>query len=317
MTDSRAIENVAIIGGGLMGQGIAEVAAKSGFATTLIKASGRSGEETFARIEKSLNKAVSRGKLSADDAATALSNLTVTGERDALASADIVIESVIEDLDTKKELFAGLMGVVPEHCIFASNTSTLRIQDLAPEGAEGRTIGLHFFSPVPAMKLVELAYLEATPDRIKDSATVFVESLGKTPVPVLDSTGFIVNRLLVPYLLGAVAAYAQGLAPAPNIDTAMKLGCAHPVGPLMLCDLIGLDIVYSMSKLLYQDFGDARFKPPALLRRLVEDGNLGKKSGAGFYDHSERPAVPNTAVWTLICENRLVADESRIAATNV
>lgn len=311
MTVSKSIGNVAIIGGGLMGQGIAEVAAKSGFATTLIKASGGSGEETYARIEKSLNKAVSRGKLSAEDAAAALANLTVSGERDALATADIVIESVIEDLKTKKELFAGLMGVVPDHCIFASNTSTLRIHDLAPVGAEDRTIGLHFFSPVPAMKLVELAYLAATPESVKDVATAFVESLGKTPIPVLDSTGFIVNRLLVPYLLGAIAAYAQGLAPAPNIDTAMKLGCAHPVGPLMLSDLIGLDIVYNMAKLLYKDFGDSRFKPPALLRRLVQEGHLGKKSGSGFYDHGERPPVPNAAVWALIREGRHHDDEPR------
>ncbi|MCP4449389.1 MAG: 3-hydroxybutyryl-CoA dehydrogenase [Myxococcales bacterium] len=300
MSNSKAIQNVAIIGGGLMGQGIAQVSAKSGFATTLIKASGNGAAPTRARIETSLNRAVEKGKLGAEDAAGALSRLTVTGDRDALASADIVIESIIEDLETKKQLFAGLVDVVPAHCIFASNTSTLRIRDLAPASAVDRTIGLHFFSPVPAMRLVELAYLEATPDSVQDSATAFVEGLGKTPIPVLDSSGFIVNRLLVPYLLGAVAAYAQGLAPAPNIDTAMKLGCAHPVGPLMLCDLIGLDIVYSMSKLLYRDFGDARFEPPALLGRLVEEGHLGKKSGAGFYDHSQRPAVPNATVWQFI-----------------
>jgi 3-hydroxybutyryl-CoA dehydrogenase len=314
MRDSKAIRNVAIIGGGLMGRGIAEVAAKSGFATTLIKASGQGAEATRARIEKSLNKAVERGKLASEDAAAALARLTVTGERDALASADIVIESIIEDLDTKRELFLGLIDVVPEHCLFASNTSTLRIQDLAPQGAAGRTIGLHFFSPVPAMRLVELAYLEATPEEAKARATEFVEALGKTPIPVLDSSGFIVNRLLVPYLLGAVAAYAQGLAPAPNIDTAMKLGCAHPVGPLMLCDLIGLDIVYSMSKLLYRDFGDARFKPPALLRRLVQEGHLGKKSGAGFYDHSQRPAVPNDTVWQLISAGRIASEDLQTAA---
>lgn len=288
-----------------MGQGIAEVATKSGFTTTLIKASGRGADETLARIEKSLNKAVEREKLSQEGAASALACLTVTGERDALTTADIVIESIIEDLNTKKELFLGLVDVVPAHCLFASNTSTLRIEDLAPAGAEDRTIGLHFFSPVPAMRLVELAYLQATPEEAKTRAIAFVEALGKTPIPVLDSSGFIVNRLLVPYLLGAIAAYAQGLAPATNIDTAMKLGCAHPVGPLMLCDLIGLDIVYSMSKLLFRDFGDARFKPPALLRRLVQKGHLGKKSGAGFYDHSQRPAIPNDAVWQLISEGRI------------
>jgi 3-hydroxybutyryl-CoA dehydrogenase len=300
MSDSEAITNVVIIGGGLMGRGIAEVSAASGFSTTLIKASGKGAEATQAKIEKSLGKAVERGKLSGAEATAALAKLTVTGEREALAQADVVIESIIEDLEIKKKLFASVLDSIPDSCILASNTSTLRIKDLAPASARERTIGLHFFSPVPAMDLVELAYLESTHDDVKRRATDFVEALGKTPIPVLDATGFIVNRLLVPYLLGAIAAYDQGLAAAPHVDNAMQLGCRHPVGPLMLSDLIGLDIVYSMSKLLYEAFEDARFAPPALLARLVEEGNLGKKSGKGFYDHGQRPALPNEALWLQI-----------------
>ncbi len=297
MSDLQVIKKVVIIGGGLMGQGIAEVCAKTGHSTTLIKASGQGAEATYGKIEKSLKRAVERGKLSGADASVALSHLVVTGDRDALGEADIVIESIIEDLDTKKELFAGLIDKIPAHCVLASNTSTLRIRDMAPEGAAQRTIGLHFFSPVPAMSLVELAYLEATPEEVKAVATTFVEALGKTPIPVLDATGFIVNRLLVPYLLGAIAAYDDGLAAAPHVDQAMLLGCRHPVGPLMLSDLIGLDIVYSMSKLLYREFEHARFEPPALLAKMVADGLLGKKSGKGFYDHSQRPAVPNDELY--------------------
>ncbi len=300
MPDSVAIANVVIIGGGLMGRGIAQVSACRGFSTTLIKASGNGADAALAKIETRLSKAVERGRLSGEDATAALANLTVTGKREALAEADVVIESIIEDLEIKKELFTKVLDSLPSHCILASNTSTLRIRDLAPEGAADRSIGLHFFSPVPAMDLVELAYLESTQDEVKRKATEFVEALGKTPIPVLDAAGFIVNRLLVPYLLGAIAAYDQGLASAPHVDTAMQLGCRHPVGPLMLSDLIGLDIVYSMSKLLYEAFEDARFAPPALLARLVEEGQLGKKSGKGFYDHSQRPAIPNEELWQQI-----------------
>lgn len=304
-SDSGKITRVVIIGGGLMGQGIAEVSALSGLRTTLVKASGQGADQTRARIEKSLNKSIERGKLSSELASAALARLVVTGDRSVVSEADIVIESIVEDLDIKKELFAGLASVIPAHCILASNTSTLRIEDLAPRSVMERTIGLHFFSPVPAMSLVELAYLQNTQDEVKQRATAFVETLGKTPIPVLDATGFIVNRLLVPYLLGAIVAYDQALASAAHIDTAMKLGCRHPVGPLMLSDLIGLDIVYSMSRLLFSAFADARFAPPELLVRMAERNQLGKKTGKGFYDHSQRPAAPNEELWQEIRAGRL------------
>jgi 3-hydroxybutyryl-CoA dehydrogenase len=314
MTSTKRIHNVAIIGGGLMGTGIAEVAALSGFTTLLIKGSGGDPAPTRARVETSIAKGVERGKLTPEQAEDALARLTVTADRSGLASADLVIESIIEDLPTKQALFGELVGRVPEHCILASNTSTLRISELAPEGAADRTIGLHFFSPVPAMKLVEVAYMDTTRPELLASAKNFVEALGKTPIPVVDSCGFIVNRLLVPYLVGAIAAYSQGLAPAQHVDEAMRLGCGHPVGPLMLCDLIGLDIVYAMAKLLYHEFGDDRFRPPALLRRLVQDGMLGKKSGIGFYDYSQRPPVPNASVWKLISEGELRTPSAQLAS---
>lgn len=295
------ITKVGVVGAGLMGTGIAEVCALAGLPTVLVKATAGDPQKGLERVKASLNKRLTRGKLSEDDVARALSNLSATCDRDALSDCDLIIESIVEDLATKRELFADLASRVPEHAVFASNTSTLRIRDIADGGGRPeRTIGLHFFSPVPAMSLVELAHLPDTADGVVAAAEAFVAKLGKTAIPVLDSTGFMVNRLLVPYLLNAIQAYSEGLAGADQIDSAMKLGCGHPVGPLALSDLIGLDVVYAMAKLLYKDFGEARYRPPALLRRLVQDGNLGRKTKLGFFDYSTRPAVPHAAVWELI-----------------
>lgn len=304
-TSNNNVKTVGVIGAGLMGTGIAEVTALRGFDTILCRGSGGDASRARERLETSLRRQVDRGKLSADDCDRALARLTFTSDRDAIAQSDLLIESVIEDLGVKQALLSDLAGRSDEHTIFASNTSTLRIAELADERARDRTIGLHFFSPVPAMSLVELAHLEDTTVDVLETATRFVDALGKTAVPVLDSTGFVVNRLLVPYLVGAISAFAQGLAPAPQIDTAMRLGCGHPVGPLALSDLIGLDVVFAMSKLLYKDFHDERYRPPALLRRLVQEGHVGKKSGRGFYDYSTRPATPNEELWGLVSGQNL------------
>jgi len=184
--------------------------------------------------------------------------------------------------------------------VLATNTSTLRLRDLAAPPYEDRLVGMHFFSPVPAMSLVELAHLPGTRPEVVRACRGVIEQMGKTAVPVIDSAGFVVNRLLVPYLVGAIAAYAQGLAGAVEIDTAMKLGCNHPIGPLALCDLIGLDVVLAMSKLLYREFADDRFRPPPILRRMVHDGQLGRKTGLGFYDYSAAPPVPNKVLAALV-----------------
>jgi 3-hydroxybutyryl-CoA dehydrogenase len=293
------IRTVGIVGAGLMGTGIAEVTAGAGFETVVVKATAQgSPDAARKRVEASLAKAVEKGALGAAERDATLGRIVWTADRGALAEADLVIESVIEDLPVKRRLFADLDGIVRRDGIFASNTSTLRIGDIVREARGGRadrTLGLHFFSPVPAMKLVELAHLPGTAPAVLEAAGRFVARLGKTAVPVLDSTGFVVNRLLVPYLIGAIAAYEQGLARPEEIDTAMHLGCGHPMGPLALSDLIGLDVVYGMAKLLYAEFHDNRYRPPALLRRLVQAGHLGRKSLLGIYDYRSDPARANGA----------------------
>jgi 3-hydroxybutyryl-CoA dehydrogenase len=295
------IQKVGIVGAGLMGTGIAEVTAAAGLEAVVIKATPGSPDGARGRVERSLDKRVQKGKLSADAAGEILGRIQWSGDRDALAGTDLVIESVVEDLDVKGELFADLGRRLSDTTIFASNTSTLRISEIARRGGRlDRTIGLHFFSPVPAMKLVEIAHMNETPPAVLEAAGAFVKALGKTAVPVLDSTGFVVNRLLVPYLIGAIAAYEHGLARPEEIDTAMRLGCGHPVGPLALSDLIGLDVVYTMAKLLYTEFHDVRYQPPALLRRLVQDGHLGKKTRLGFYDYASDPPRANPEVWGLV-----------------
>lgn len=308
------IETVGIIGAGLMGTGIAEVSALAGFPTVLVKATSGEVDSVKARVNQSMSRRVERGQLDAGEADKAMTRLLFTTDRDLLGQAGLVIESIVEDLGEKRSLFADLDKRVSPRAIFASNTSTLRITDLAERGSEGgamrpdRMIGLHFFSPVPAMRLVELAHLESTAPEVLAGAGHFIERLGKTAVPVLDSTGFVVNRLLVPYLLNSMIAFEHGLAAADQIDTAMKLGCGHPMGPLALSDLIGLDIVYAMSKLLYADLRASTYRPPAILRRLVQQGHLGKKTGLGFYDYSARPAEPNRALWQLVQSGGIVAE---------
>ncbi len=299
------IQTVGIVGAGLMGTGIAEVCALAGLRTVLVRVTGGDPAAAVERVKKSLDARVARGKLEQSAADAALACLSSTSELAAVASCDLVIESIVEDLAVKRALFTSLTEQLAPHAILASNTSTLKISDLAVGPHDQRTIGLHFFSPVPMMSLVEVAHLPTTDADALAAATAFVGKLGKTAVPVLDSTGFIVNRLLVPMLTGAIAAYEQGLAPAEHIDTAMRLGCAHPLGPLALADLIGLDVVYAMAKLLYKEFGDDRFRPPALLRRLVQAGQLGKKSGLGLYDYASKPPRANTAA--LLTDERAAA----------
>jgi len=303
MTTPRDMEirTLGIVGAGLMGTGIAEVAAAAGFPTVLVKVTEGDPSAAQGRIARALGRRVDKGALSAEARDQALARLTVTSDRDALHGADLIVESIIEDLGEKRSLMRDLVRRTGEHAVLATNTSTLRLRDLAAPAYQDRLVGMHFFSPVPAMGLVELAHLPGTRPEVVRACRAVIEQMGKTAVPVVDSAGFVVNRLLVPYLIGAVAAYAQGLAGATEIDTAMKLGCNHPIGPLALCDLIGLDVVLAMSKLLYREFADDRFRPPPLLRRMVHDGQLGRKTGLGFYDYADSPPLPNKAVWALVC----------------
>jgi 3-hydroxybutyryl-CoA dehydrogenase len=294
------IRSLGIVGAGMMGTGIAEVAAASGYPTVLVKVTGGDPAAVRDRMAGALARRVDRGSLAADARDQALARLIVTSDRDALGGSDLVVESIIEDLGEKRTLLRDVARRAGGRAILASNTSTLRLRDLAAPGYGDRLVGMHFFSPVPTMTLVELAHLPDTRGEVTRACRTVIERMGKTAVPVVDSAGFVVNRLLVPYLVGAVAAYAQGLAGASDIDTAMKLGCNHPIGPLALCDLIGLDVVLAMSKLLYREFGDDRFRPPPLLRRMVHDGQLGRKTRLGFFDYTVDPPAANQALLALI-----------------
>lgn len=302
MTAMRAtdldIGSLGVVGAGLMGTGIAEVAALAGLPTVLVRCTGGDPDQARTRVARSIERRVDRGQVAREDADAALGRLTVTADRDQLRTADLVIESIIEDLDEKRALFRDLAARAGG--VLASNTSTLCLRDLVGPGYDDRLVGLHFFSPVPAMNLVEVACLPGTRPEVAAACRRLVERLGKTPVPVIDSAGFVVNRLLVPYLIGAIAAFGQGLAGQVEIDTAMKLGCGHPMGPLALCDLIGLDVVFAMSKLLHKEFGDQRYQPPPLLRRMVQDGQLGRKTKLGFYAYGAGAPVPNRSLWELV-----------------
>ena len=280
---SGEIKRVALVGAGVMGVGIVDVVAMAGFDVVWLRGSDRPPAEALARLTADHTKRVARGKLADDAAQAARARIAPSADVAAVATCDLVIETIAEDLAQKRALLARLAAHAAPHAIFASNTSTLKIDELARGIRPTRMAALHFFSPVPAMALVEVATLAATDADVAPALLAFVHALGKTPVPVADATGFIVNRLLVPYLLSAMVALQSGLASAPQIDTAMRLGCGHPLGPLALADLIGLDIVASMADLLHAEFKHPSYEAPAVLRALVAAGLLGRKSGGGFY----------------------------------
>lgn len=293
-----SLRSIGIVGTGAMGRGIAEVAAVHGFETVLVKATPGPLDGARRYIAESLGRAVKKGKLTSEALDGALTRLTLTSDLDALSGCDLVVESVIEDLDTKRALFADVEPRVSPAAVLASNTSSLPLGALASGlRAANRFVGLHFFSPVPAMKLVEIASTARTYPAAVERAQEFARALGKTPVMVSDTSGYIVNRLLVPYLLDGIAALESRVAPAESIDTAMKLGCGHPMGPLALADAIGLDVVYAMAKTMHRELNDRRYSPPALLRRLVLNQHLGKKTKLGIYDYSVDPPRENPELW--------------------
>ena len=286
------INKVGVLGCGLMGSGIAQVAAQAGYDVTVLEADQKALDKGFAGIDASLAKFVERGLekggITAPQRDEIRARLKGTQKKEDLASCDIVIEAIIENIDEKKKVYSVLDGIVKREAIFASNTSSISVTELMTATKRvDRFIGLHFFNPVPLMKLVEVVRTIATSDEVMNTAVEFGKKLGKVPVRTSDKTGFIVNRLLVPYLLDAIRAYEEGVGSIPDIDNAMKLGCGYPMGPFTLLDFVGLDTTYYITHVMYDEFKERRFASPPLLKRLVLAGWYGKKTGKGFYDWSD------------------------------
>jgi 3-hydroxybutyryl-CoA dehydrogenase len=277
---------IGVVGCGLMGSGIAEVCARAGYQVTVREIKEELLDKGLSRIEKSLSKAVARGKSSQDRADQAMARIRGTLELSDLSGSDLAIEAVVESIDLKKEVFAELDRVLPPHAILASNTSSLCITEMASVTCRGdKVLGIHFFNPVPVMPLIEFVRTILTSDETMKKVHEFGNSIGKRMVTAKDTPGFIVNRLLIPYLLDAVWSYENGLASKEDIDTAIKLGLNHPMGPLTLLDFIGLDTCLFIADAMYNEYKDPRYAAPPLLRRMVLAGHLGRKSGRGFYDY--------------------------------
>lgn len=284
-----SIARVGIVGSGIMGSGIAEAAAVNGFEVILRSRNQSTADATLAALEKSLNRQVEKGKKSEEERDAALARVTGTSDLSALKDVDLVIESVIEDLAVKKELFNELDRVTDDRTILATNTSTLPVVELAMQtGRPDKVCGVHFFNPAPVMALVELVRPITASDETMGAARQFAEACGKTPVEVKDQAGFIVNALLFPYLNNAVRLYQQGVASVADIDTAMKGGCGFPMGPFALLDLVGLDTSLAILDALYDEFRDPNYAAVPLLRRMVAAELLGRKSGQGFHDYKKK-----------------------------
>jgi 3-hydroxybutyryl-CoA dehydrogenase len=283
-----AIQKVGVVGCGLMGAGIAQVCAAAGLTTVVREVTPELVAKGLKGIEKNLTRLVEKGAITAAVSGEIRGRLSGTTVIDDLADCDLVIEAIIEQLPAKRELFAALDKICPASTIFASNTSSLTITEIAAATKRPqRFVGLHFFSPVPVMKLVEVVRTISTEPAVYEEMLAFGAKLGKTPVRAHDSTGFIVNRLLVPYLLDAIRALEEGVGSIEDIDNSMKLGCGHPMGPLTLLDFVGLDTTYYIANIMFDEFRERRFSAPPLLKRMVLSGWLGRKSGKGFYDYSD------------------------------
>lgn len=281
-----AIERIGVLGCGLMGSGIAQVSAQAGYATIVREVDQAALDRGFRRIRKFLDEGVEKGKVAAEARDQAWSHLRGTTRLEDLAECDLVVEAVVEDLEAKRDVYRALAPILPERAILASNTSSLSITELgAASGRPDRFAGLHFFNPVPLMKLVEVVRGLETADQTQRELAAFARALGKEPVMAPDRPGFIVNRLLFPYLLDAVRSHEAGLGSVEEIDAAMKLGCGHPMGPFALLDFIGLDTACAIATVMYEEFCDPAFAPPPLLKRLVIAGRLGRKTGRGFYQY--------------------------------
>lgn len=282
------IQRVGVVGCGLLGSGIAQVAAQAGYQVVVREVSQELLERGLKGIERNLDRMVEKGSLTSAERDQMVGRLRGTTRLADLRDTDLAIEAVTEQLSAKKELFAALDDLCPRTTVFASNTSSLSITELATATRRpDRFLGLHFFNPVPVMKLVEVIHAIHTDSRVLEDAIAFVERLGKTPVRTRDRTGFIVNRLLVPYLLDAVRVLEEGLASMEDIDDSMRLGCGYPMGPLTLLDFIGLDTACYIANVMFEEFKEARFATPPMLKRMVLAGWHGRKTGRGFYDYSD------------------------------
>lgn len=288
-----AIRKVGVLGCGLMGSGIAQVAAQAGYDVVVREVEQKFLDKGLGGISKSLAKFVEKGKMQQADMDACMGRLKGTTSLQDLADCDIVIEAIIENAQLKKETYAELDRIVKPEAIFASNTSSLTITELSMATARPKQFaGMHFFNPVPLMKLVEVVRTILTTDETFDTAFAFARSLGKEAVSCRDNSGFIVNRLLVPYILDAIRAYEEGVGSIEDIDKAMMLGCGYPMGPFTLLDFVGLDTTYFITHVMFEEYQEKRFASPPLLRKMVLAGRLGRKSGAGFYDYSGEKPVP-------------------------
>ncbi len=282
------IKTVGVVGCGLMGSGIAETCARKGYRTIVREVNDDLLAKGMKAIQASMARAVEKGKATQEEVDAALARLTGTTDLAAMSECDLVIEAIVENMAEKKKVFAALDEICPPHAILASNTSSLCITEMASVTKRGgQVLGMHFFNPVPVMPLLELVRTILTSDETLETAKAFGASLGKTCIVAKDTPGFIVNLLLVPYLLDAVRALENGVATKEDIDAGMKLGCNHPMGPLTLLDFVGLDTAYYIANVMFEEFKDPRYAAPPLLKRMVLAGHLGRKSGKGFYDYTK------------------------------
>jgi len=289
------IKKVGVLGCGLMGAGIAQVAATAGFETVVKEVSDEFIAKGFGGIEKSLAKFAEKGTITSEHQTEIRGRLSGTTSFEALADCDIIIEAIIENLEEKRSTYSKLDAICKPETIFASNTSSLSITEMMTATSaerQRRFIGMHFFNPVPLMKLVEVVRTILTDEDVYEQAVAFGKKLGKVPVRAGDKTGFIVNRLLVPYMLDSIRALEEGVGSIVDIDNAMKLGCGYPMGPFTLGDFVGLDTTYYIAEIMFNEFREKRFAPPPLLKRMVLAGLYGRKSGRGFYDYTKDPKNP-------------------------
>ena len=290
----KKISKVGVLGGGLMGSGIAQVSAAAGFPTAVREVSEALCAKSRQAIEKTLAKGIERGKVTEAERDATLGKLRFVTEVKELADSDILIEAVVEDLEVKNSLFSQLDKITRPDAIFASNTSSLTIIAMAAaSGRPDRMLGIHFFNPVPLMKLVEVVRTITTSEETERLALDFVRALGKEPIRAKDSSGFVVNLLLIPYMIDAIKALESNVASVEDIDKGMQLGAGHPMGPFTLLDFVGLDTVYKIAEIMFTEYRESRYAPPPLLKRMVLAGMLGRKSGKGFYDYSSTPPLPS------------------------